>query len=45
MWHITFFAACVANSGFAESKNLHSVVCVKVTPVSKSGELLLRFVK
>ncbi|XP_066995806.2 patched domain-containing protein 3 isoform X1 [Anabrus simplex] len=38
MWHITFFAACVAISGYAEQKNLHSVVCIKVQPVSKSDK-------
>lgn len=36
IWHITFFAACVAISGYAEEKNLHSVICIPVQPVSKS---------
>jgi hypothetical protein len=44
VWHITFFAACVAIAGYAESKNLHSVICVKVDPVSKSGKYLLLLV-
>ncbi|XP_063233113.1 patched domain-containing protein 3-like [Bacillus rossius redtenbacheri] len=38
LWHITFFAACVAVAGRAEQKNLHSVVCVKVQPVSCSDK-------
>ncbi|PSN48726.1 hypothetical protein C0J52_08794 [Blattella germanica] len=38
LWHVTFFAACVALAGYAEQKNLHSVVCVKVNPVSKSDK-------
>ncbi|GLV34155.1 Patched-related [Carabus blaptoides fortunei] len=37
IWHITFFASCVAISGYCEQKNLHSVVGVKVLPLSKSG--------
>jgi predicted RND superfamily exporter protein len=36
VWHLTFFAACVAISGYCEQKNLHSILCVKVEPVSKS---------
>ncbi|XP_044755811.1 patched domain-containing protein 3 isoform X1 [Coccinella septempunctata] len=36
IWHITFFAACVAISGYAEEKNLHSIICIPVQPVSKS---------
>nr|XP_022905229.1 patched domain-containing protein 3 [Onthophagus taurus] len=35
-WHLTFFAGCVAISGYCEQKNLHSVLCFKVDPVSKS---------
>ncbi|CAH0556056.1 unnamed protein product [Brassicogethes aeneus] len=38
IWHLTFFAACVAISGYCEQKNLHSVLCFKVQPVSKSGD-------
>lgn len=34
VWHITFFAACVALSGYCEQKNLHSVLGYKVTPLS-----------
>lgn len=36
IFHLTFFSGCVAISGYCEQKNLHSVVCVKVQPVSKS---------
>ncbi|KAK9889583.1 hypothetical protein WA026_006958, partial [Henosepilachna vigintioctopunctata] len=36
IWHLTFFAACVAISGYAERSNLHSVICIPVQPVSKS---------
>ncbi|XP_025835862.1 patched domain-containing protein 3 [Agrilus planipennis] len=39
VWHLTFFAACMAISGYCEQKNLHSVVCVKVEPVSKSRKV------
>ncbi|XP_046426062.1 patched domain-containing protein 3 [Neodiprion virginianus] len=35
-FHLTFFSGCVAISGYCEQKNLHSVVCCKVQPVSKS---------
>ncbi|KAJ8959876.1 hypothetical protein NQ318_011611 [Aromia moschata] len=38
IWHLTFFAACVAISGYCEQKNLHSVFCFKVLPVSKSQD-------
>lgn len=38
LWHVTFFSACVAIAGYAERNNLHSVVCVKVNPVSKSEQ-------
>nr|CAD7195523.1 unnamed protein product [Timema douglasi] len=38
LWHISFFAACVAVAGYAEQKNLHSLVCIKVEPLSRSGE-------
>lgn len=34
VWHITFFAACVAISGYCEQKNLHSLFGYKVTPKS-----------
>ncbi|XP_019695773.1 patched domain-containing protein 3 [Harpegnathos saltator] len=36
LFHITFFSGCVAISGYCERKNLHSVVCCKVEPLSKS---------
>ncbi|CAH1990145.1 unnamed protein product [Acanthoscelides obtectus] len=38
IWHLTFFAACVAISGYCEQKNLHSIFCFKVLPVSKSQD-------
>ncbi|XP_073969926.1 patched domain-containing protein isoform X2 [Rhodnius prolixus] len=34
IWHITFFAACVAIAGYCEQQNRHSLFCVKVQPVS-----------
>ncbi|XP_014241430.1 patched domain-containing protein 3 isoform X2 [Cimex lectularius] len=37
-WHITFFAACMAISGYSEQENRHSICCVKVLPVSQSGD-------
>uniref|UniRef100_A0A0A9X8T6 Patched domain-containing protein 3 n=3 Tax=Lygus hesperus TaxID=30085 RepID=A0A0A9X8T6_LYGHE len=37
VWHITFFAACMAISGYSEQKNKHSVFCFRVDPVSLSG--------
>nr|CAD7394216.1 unnamed protein product [Timema cristinae] len=43
LWHISFFAACVAVAGYAEQKNLHSVVCIKVEPLSRSVESLSHF--
>ncbi|XP_032673753.1 patched domain-containing protein 3 [Odontomachus brunneus] len=36
LFHITFFSGCVAISGYCERKNLHSVICCKVQPLSKS---------
>ncbi|KAG7207898.1 hypothetical protein KM043_009492 [Ampulex compressa] len=36
LFHLTFFSGCVAISGYCEQKNLHSVVCCKVQPLSKS---------
>ncbi|XP_060529201.1 patched domain-containing protein 3 [Cylas formicarius] len=38
VWHLSFFAACVAISGYCEQKNLHSVFCFKVQPLSKSQD-------
>lgn len=38
LFHITFFSGCVAISGYCERKNLHSVFCCKVQPLSKSSE-------
>ncbi|EDV59834.1 patched domain-containing protein 3 [Drosophila erecta] len=34
MWHITFFAACMAISGYRERKNLHSIFGCRVQPMS-----------
>lgn len=36
IWHLTFFAACMAIAGYCEQKNLHSIICVPVLPKSKS---------
>lgn len=36
VWHITFFASCLAISGYCEQSNRHSLICIKVQPVSKS---------
>lgn len=33
-WHITFFAACMAISGYCEEQNRHSIFGYKVQPVS-----------
>ncbi|XP_033320041.1 patched domain-containing protein 3 isoform X2 [Bombus bifarius] len=37
VFHLTFFTGCVAISGYCEQKNLHSVLCCKVQPLSKSS--------
>lgn len=34
MWHITFFAACMAVSGYREERNMHSLLGVKVLALS-----------
>ncbi|KAH8413627.1 hypothetical protein KR222_002144 [Zaprionus bogoriensis] len=34
LWHITFFAACMAISGYRERKNLHAIFGCKVKPMS-----------
>ncbi|XP_068145808.1 patched domain-containing protein 3 [Drosophila tropicalis] len=34
IWHITFFAACMAISGYRERKNLHAIFGCKVQPMS-----------
>ncbi|XP_058795764.1 patched domain-containing protein 3 [Phymastichus coffea] len=36
VFHLTFFAGCMAISGYCEQKNLHSVICCSVQPLSKS---------
>jgi hypothetical protein len=38
LFHLSFFSGCVAISGYCEQKNLHSVICCPVQPLSKSGE-------
>lgn len=39
VYHITFFGGCMAINGYAESRNLHSLVCVQVMPKSLAGML------
>lgn len=34
VWHITFFAGCMAVSGYREYKNLHSIFCCELIPES-----------
>ncbi|KAH8237024.1 hypothetical protein KR038_003017 [Drosophila bunnanda] len=34
LWHITFFAACMAISGYRERRNLHSIFGCRVQPMS-----------
>lgn len=44
VWHITFFAACMAVSGYREHKNLHSIFwCAKLIPesVAINGKCIL----
>lgn len=43
LWHITFFAGCMAISGYCEQSNRHAIFCFKVMPVSVAikGESLL----
>lgn len=38
VWHLTFFSACMAITGYAEHSNRHSITCVKVKPVSMSDK-------
>lgn len=47
VWHITFFAGCMAVSGYCEKKNLHSVFGYKVSPLSVAiqGMCALIFLK
>ena len=42
LWHITFFAGCMAVSGYCEFKNLHGIFGFKVLSVSvaKKGKLI-----
>lgn len=34
IYHVTFFGGCMALSGYAEEKNLHSFICVPTMPKS-----------
>lgn len=34
LWHITFFAACMAISGYREQQNRHALLGFKVQPLS-----------
>ncbi|XP_077302916.1 patched domain-containing protein [Arctopsyche grandis] len=36
LWHLTFFSSCMAFAGYCEQKNIHSILCIKVLPVSKA---------
>ncbi|XP_026477918.1 patched domain-containing protein 3 [Ctenocephalides felis] len=36
LWHLTFFAGCMAISGHCEKKNLHAIMCFKVDTVSQA---------
>ncbi|KAL7301622.1 hypothetical protein TKK_0005631 [Trichogramma kaykai] len=38
VYHLTFFAGCVALSGYCEQDNLHSLICYPVQPLSKSSQ-------
>jgi len=37
VWHLTFFGACLAISGFAEKSNRHGLLCFKTIPKSLSA--------
>ena len=37
-WHITFFGACMAISGYAEKQNRHAITCCVVMPKSQAGQ-------
>ena len=37
LWHVMFFGACMAISGYAEQKNHHAITQKPVLPVSESG--------
>ena len=34
IYHVTFFGGCMALSGYAEERNLHSFICVPTMPKS-----------
>eukprot|EP00093_Oithona_nana_P004609 04609.XXX_235761_239797_1 [CDS] Oithona nana genome sequencing. len=36
VWHVTFFGACMAISGYAERQNRHALTCLPVIPKSRS---------
>ena len=38
LWHITFFGACMAISGYAEKDNRHALTCFRVASKSQSSK-------
>lgn len=36
VWHLTFFAGCVAISGYREKQNRHTITWMKVLPESRA---------
>ncbi|XP_037076347.1 patched domain-containing protein 3-like [Pollicipes pollicipes] len=43
LWHVLFFGACMALSGYAERRNLHAVTFKPTLPVSESGSKSLAY--
>ena len=39
VWHVTFFGACMAISGYAERQNRHALTCLPVIPKSRSSKI------